>query len=205
MSAWRAHIVLLGDSAAGGPDAATTARSTRSRRCCARATRRTARSASLSLPEYERNHWARLDTLVAAGADGFEIVNAAPKANELIPGPARLASSRWPGGPNRFVVGVSDSHGWGATSMVWNLVPLPGAGPTARPRAAAMLDGLREGFGAVADRRAPPAPRRQRLAGWLTPVGVVWETWRGMGWPLTLAWLAWIWLPVGRRRRRRYT
>jgi len=22
----------------------------------------------------------------------------------------------------------------------------------------------------------------------------VWETWRGMGWPLTIAWLAWTWL-----------
>jgi len=33
-----------------------------------------------SLPEYWRNHWAELDDFVAAGADGFEIVNCAPKA-----------------------------------------------------------------------------------------------------------------------------
>jgi hypothetical protein len=30
--------------------------------------------------------------------------------------------------------------------------------------------------------------------GWLTPMGLLWETWRGMDWTLTLAWLAWIWL-----------
>ena len=33
-----------------------------------------------SLPEYWRNHWAELNDFVAAGADGFEIVNCAPKA-----------------------------------------------------------------------------------------------------------------------------
>ena len=27
----------------------------------------------------------------------------------------------------------------------------------------------------------------------LTPLGVVWETWRSMGWALTWSWLAWIW------------
>ena len=37
---------------------------------------------------------------------------------------------------------------------------------------------------------------------WLTPVGVVWETWRGMGWTMTGAWLMWIWAfwVVGRTR-----
>ena len=28
---------------------------------------------------------------------------------------------------------------------------------------------------------------------WLTPLGALWETWRGMGWEITIAWLAWIW------------
>jgi hypothetical protein len=60
---------------------------------------------------------------VAAGLDGFEIVNASPKANELSR-TRRDSVVAWPG-PGRFVVGVSDHHGWGATSMVWNLVPIP--------------------------------------------------------------------------------
>jgi hypothetical protein len=28
---------------------------------------------------------------------------------------------------------------------------------------------------------------------WLTPLGVVWETWRGMGWTLAVSWVVWIW------------
>ena len=38
---------------------------------------------------------------------------------------------------------------------------------------------------------------------WLTPLGVVWETWRSMGWALTAAWLVWIWALALRPRRRR--
>ena len=123
VSAWKAHVVLLGDSVAvdrtrynGSLDAL--------RRLLAESDSLYGALSVLSLPEYERNHWARLDTLVAAGADGFEIVNASPKANEF--SRARrdsvVALARR---TNRFVVGASDSHGWGATSMVWNLMRVP--------------------------------------------------------------------------------
>ena len=84
----------------------------------------------------------------SSGLDGFEIVNAAPKANEL--SRARrdsvIALARRYG---RLLVGVSDSHGWGATSMVWNLVRVPGwrDSPPARLR-----------------RHPRPAPRRHRRA-----------------------------------------
>jgi hypothetical protein len=157
----------------------------------------------LSLPEYERNHWARLDTLVAAGADGFEIVNAAPKANELTRArrDSVVALARR---TNRFVVGATDSHGWGATNMVWNLMRLP-SGRTAGPTVCAgLLDGLRRGFGSsriVERHRLRPDSGWPR---WLTPIGVLWETWRGMNWTLTLAWLGWIWL-LWAATRKRYT
>jgi hypothetical protein len=143
-----------------------------------------------SLPEYQRNHWGRLDTLLAAGLDGLEIVNAAPKANEFTRSERdsviALAQAR-----NRFVVGVSDSHGWGATSMVWNLVRVPSRTDAI---CGAVLRELKSGFPAVR------VIERHRLRpdawwpAWLTPIGMVWETWRGMGWPLTVSWLAWIWL-----------
>jgi hypothetical protein len=159
-----------------------------------------------SLPEYRKNLWDRLDTLAMAGLDGFEIVNAAPKANELSASDrdsvVRFARSR-----NRFVVGVSDSHGWGATSMVWNLVRIT------RPEresdvCRAVLHRLHDGFAAV------QVIERKRLRPddwwpmWLTPVGLVWEIWRTMGWQLTLAWLGWIWgvallLPLIRNLLRR--
>ncbi len=97
VSAWRAHIVLLGgelDSVRG-----------QYRRDWAGLHQPLADADTLygslsvaSIPEYERNHWDRLDSLAAAGFDGFDIVNASPKANEL----ARRAATRpptLPGGP----------------------------------------------------------------------------------------------------------
>ena len=94
---------------------------------------------------------------------------------------------------NRFVVGVSDSHGWGATSMVWNLVAVP-AGTT--DLCSSVLGQLRLGFPAVRiverHRLRPDDPWPM----WLTPVGVLWETWRSMGWPLTISWIGWtlVWM-----------
>jgi hypothetical protein len=154
-----------------------------------------------SLPEYRRNHWTRLDTLIRAGLDGFEIVNASPKANELTRAERDtvidLARAH-----DRSVLGVSDSHGWGATSMIWNLVSIP---PTTTPAGVcgAVLDRLRNGFEAV---RVVERHRLRPDSWWpmaLTPLGMVWETWRSMGWPLTGSWVLWIWLLWGLAHRRR--
>jgi hypothetical protein len=202
VSAWRSHIVLLGDSLP--VDRSRYNRSLDALLTLLRVSDSAYHALSVaSLPEYRRNHWGRLDTLVAAGLDGLEIVNAAPKANELVRADRdsviRVARSR-----NRFVVGVNDSHGWGASSMVWNLVRVSGIPGT--DRCAAVLHRLQDGFGAV------QVIERHRLRPddwwpvWLTPAGVVWETWRSMGWPLTAAWIAWIWVLAGagamsRRRR----
>jgi hypothetical protein len=205
VSAWRAHIVLLGDTLPvdRDPYSRDWAGLTRLVRVSDSAYR--ARSVA-SLPEYERNHWDRLDSLVAAGLDGFEIVNASPKANEL--SRARrdsvIALARRTG---RFVVGVSDHHGWGATSMVWNLVPVASWRATPGALCDRILTRLDQGVGSVQvlERHRLPAD-----SGWpslLTPLGVVWETWRGMTGPVALSWLAWIWgIPLalharGRRRR----
>jgi hypothetical protein len=202
VSAWKAHIVLLGDSLPVDQG--------KYNGSLAELQQLLAESDSvygalsvLSLPEYERNHWARLDTLVAAGADGFEIVNAAPKANEFSrrhrDSVAALARRT-----TRFVVGASDSHGWGATSMVWNLMTVPGWRTDASGLCRSLLDGLRRGFG------SSTIIERHRLRPdsgwpmWLTPFGVLWETWRAMGWTLTGSWLLWTWA-LWAARRRRYT
>jgi hypothetical protein len=128
-------------------------------------------------------------------------VNASPKANELtrarrdtVIGLARRTG--------KFVVGVSDHHGWGATSMVWSLVDVPGWRDEPERLCAGVVDALQGGFSAVT------VVERHRLRpddwwpGWLTPIGVVWETWRSMGWAMTGAWLMWIWAlwVVGRTR-----
>jgi hypothetical protein len=191
VSAWRAHIVLLGGDvdAVKGPY----------RRDWSGLLQLLADADTLyeslsvaSIPEYERNHWHRLDSLVKGGLDGFEIVNASPKANEL--SRARrdtvIDLARRTG---KFVVGVSDHHGWGATSMVWSLVSVPGWEVEPDRLCWAVMDALQAGFPAV------QVVERHRLRAdawwplWLTPVGLLWETWRSMGWEMTVAWLAWIW------------
>jgi hypothetical protein len=191
VSAWRAHIVLLGDTLL--VDRSRYNSSHEALLDLLRSSESAYGSLTLaSLPEYRDNHWNRLDTLAAAGLDGFEIVNASPKANELTrldrDSVIRLARAH-----NRFLAGVSDSHGWGATNMVWNLVRVPSGSP-ATSVCASVLTQLRGGFPSVR------VIERHRLRPdawwpmWLTPAGVVWESWRSMGWALTLSWLGWIWL-----------
>jgi hypothetical protein len=145
-----------------------------------------------SLPEYRRNHWGRLDSLVEAGVDGFEIVNASPKANELTRAERDTVISL-ARRHDKIVVGVSDHHGWGATSMVWSLVRVASGREMIGRLCRSVMVALQEGFPAVR------VVERHRLRpddwwpNWLTPLGVLWETWRGMGWEMTAAWLAWIW------------
>ncbi|HEX3276344.1 MAG TPA: hypothetical protein VHR43_15920 [Gemmatimonadales bacterium] len=199
VSAWHAHVVLLGDTAAVDPDRYNSSLPALELLLAESDSAYGALSV-LSLPEYERNHRDRLELLAHAGADGFELVNASPKANEL----TRTERDRVAAiarRTNRFVVGASDSHGWGATSMVWNVMALPG-----RPEGPALCDGLlaglRRGFGSsqiVERHRLRPDSGWPR---WLTPVGVLWESWRAMDWPLTGAWLLWVWLPWAVTRRR---
>jgi hypothetical protein len=190
VSAWRAHVVLLGDRLP--IDRRPYNGSLEGLLALLAISDSSYGSVSLaSLPEYRKNHWNRLDTLIAAGLDGFEIVNASPKANEFSRRERnrviRLARTH-----NLFVAGVSDSHGWGATSMVWNLVQIPHR--TVRDICGLILHQLSLGFPAVRiierHRLRPDDPWPL----WLTPLGVVWETWRSMDWPLTLSWIAWVWL-----------
>jgi hypothetical protein len=199
VSAWKAHIVLLGDSLP--VERRRYNSSFQALLELLRTSDSTYGALSVaSLPEYEENHWTHLDSLVSAGLSGFEIVNAAPKANEF--SRARrdsvIALARR---TNRFVVGVSDTHGWGATSMVWNLMRAPGWRGAGTPLCDTILSRLREGFPAVR------VVERHRLVAesawplWLTPIGVIWETWRGMGWGLAASWLGWIWATWSLRRR----
>jgi hypothetical protein len=195
VSAWRAHIVLLGDTVA--VDRRRYNQSLEGLLSLLQTSDTMYGSLSVaSLPEYRRNHWDKLRLMTNAGLDGFEVINASPKANEI----TRLERDlviEIARAHDRFVVGVSDSHGWGATSMVWNLVPKPMGGDIC----IGILDELRKGFDSVR------IIERHRLRPdswwpmWLTPAGVIWETWRSMGWALAASWLLWIWAWALLRRR----
>ena len=199
VSAWRAHIVLLGDTLP--VDRSRYNGSLEELLPLLRTSDSAYNAVSVaSLPEYRRNHWMRLDTLLAAGLDGFEIVNASPKANELTRRERDwvIALART---HDRFVTGVSDSHGWGATSMVWNLVRAPSS-PVPVPACEQVLRQLRQGFSAVRIIERHRLRTEDPWPEWLTPIGVLWETWRSMGGAQTVSWIAWVWLAAFLLRRR---
>ena len=190
IGAWKSHVVLLGEGAENDRDPYELELDGLLR--LLRESRAAGTPAILSIPEYERNHRDRLGELLRAGAAGLEVSNGSPKANELS-GERRDTVIAIAEAHDAAVLGVSDHHGWGATAMTWSLLPRP-AGASGGELCVAAVDAIaNDGF------QAAQIAERHRVApdAWwpalLTPVAVVWEGWRSMGWPLTFAWLAWIW------------
>lgn len=190
IGAWRAHVLVLGRNAPAkrpvhGRDLDGLFR-------LLRETRAAGAPAVLSIPEYEHEHRDRIGELLASGAAALEISNGSPKASELT-GARRDTVIGIARAHDAAVLGVSDHHGWGATAMTWSLVARPEGTDGHELCATAVQAVASGGFGAV------QIVERHRVtpdAWWpalLTPAAVVWETWRAMGWPLTLAWLFWIW------------
>src|SRR5205807_2219665 len=107
-----------------------------------------------SLPEYWRNYWDDLDRFVAAGVDGFEIVNCAPKALGF-PAPARARVLELARDHDLLVVGASDNHGWGRATCVWNVSSPSGAPGGGGGGAALRLPRPGGGAARAASRGAP--------------------------------------------------
>ncbi len=140
-----------------------------------------------SLPEYREHHWGDLDQFVAAGVDGFEIVNCAPKALAFSSAERQavitLARSHY-----LLVTGASDNHGWGKVTCVWNLTHegahgFSGSHVIARPVALAQGDALAS----------------------TAAVSQLWLMFRAMSWPERISWLTWtllIWIYRGMPRRK---
>jgi hypothetical protein len=127
-----------------------------------------------SLPEYWRNHFADLDAFVSAGADGFEIVNCAPKALGF-PAPLRrevLALARQ---HDLVVVGASDNHGWGQVTCVWN-ISQPGT----------------HGYRANRVVARPLALLQGEWLPWTAPVTQPWFLFRSLTWSERVSWLTWV-------------
>ncbi|MEO8201589.1 MAG: hypothetical protein ABI679_13760 [Gemmatimonadota bacterium] len=193
VSAYRAHIVLLGNR-----DSVNRSAYSDSLGGVLQLLRESERKFGAitiaSLPEYDRNHWANLPGFVDAGVDGFEIVNASPKANEFSQAhrDSVIALAR---SHNLLLVGVTDNHGWGATSMSWNLVRVPGWRahlPTACGTLLARLKAGGTDAVQVIERHHLAADSRWPLI--LTPVAVIWETWRSLSFLQLMSWLIWVWL-----------
>ena len=127
-----------------------------------------------SLPEYWRNYWDDLDRFVAAGVDGFEIVNCAPKALGF-PAPARARVLELAREHDLLVVGASDNHGWGRATCVWN-VSSPSAHGLASNRVLAR----------------PIALAQADWQPWTAAYSQPWLMLRGLSWSERSSWLTWL-------------
>ncbi len=127
-----------------------------------------------SLPEYWRNHRDDLDDFVAAGADGFEIVNCAPKALGF-PSPVRREVLTLAQRHDLVVVGASDNHGWGQVTCVWN-VSQPGT----------------HGYRANRVVARPLALLQGEWLPWTAPVTQPWFMLRSLAWSERVSWLTWV-------------
>jgi len=79
-----------------------------------------------SLPEYWFYHWgAGVRVFVKHGIHGFEIVNSAPKALDF-PIAMRREIVALCRENNIAVTGISDNHGYGYATAVWNAMQVPG-------------------------------------------------------------------------------
>ena len=127
-----------------------------------------------SLPEYWEHHREDLDAFVAAGVDGFEIVNCAPRALAF-PDRARRDVIELAGRHNLLVVGASDNHGWGKVTCVWNVTHTGD-----------------QGFRANHVLARPLALMQADLPAWNAGLTQPWLMLRGLSWSERISWLTWI-------------
>ena len=127
-----------------------------------------------SIPEYWEHHREDLDQFVAAGVDGFEIVNCAPKAIGF-PASARRGVVELARAHDLLVAGASDNHGWGKVTCVWNLTH-PGA----------------KGFAANTVIARSLALAQGNARGWTAGFSQPWLMLRALTWSERASWLTWI-------------
>ncbi len=143
-----------------------------------------------SLPEYWKNHIEDLGQFVAAGVDGFEILNCAPKALAF-PSDLRASVVELSRRHDLLVTGASDNHGWGKATCVWNLA-IAGAHGFASNHVVGRPLAMQQGDLPVLS------------AGW----SQFWLMFRTIGWSERISWLTWIALiaiwhdPVRRKGQR---
>ena len=159
--------------------AATTARSTRSARCWPTSDSAYGALSVLSLPEYERNHADRLDSLIAAGRGRLRDRERLAQGQRDLARAARLGDRAGAAhqplrrGRERQPRLGRHQHGLESHADAGAAADRRRGLRRAAGRASAAASARRGSSSATGS--APTA----RWPAWLTPVGVVWETWRG--------------------------
>jgi hypothetical protein len=204
MSMWRQHIVLLGvhEWVAQRPwDERELLRPFIDRE------RAQGMVVQLSLPEYWLHHWgAGLDQFFGGGVHGVEIFNCAPRALDFPPAYRRQVIERCRE-ENLYVAGVTDNHGFGSSTSVWNAMRIPDwrkMDPGTLENA--ILGTLKEkGFHAVQVLTRYNFAPETTLALLLSPATAAIALLRSLSPVQTLSWLLWVWglwLLAGAVRRR---
>ncbi len=127
------------------------------------------------------------------GWQALEIINSAPRALDF-PLSKRLQIVDLCRNQNLFMTGISDNHGYGYATAVWNAMVIPGwqsLSPDAMEKS--VLETLkRQKFNAVQvlerARFTPETP----LGMLCTPIGVFWIYWRSLQPLQAISWLLWI-------------
>ncbi len=149
-----------------------------------------------SLPEYWWYHWGEdVNNFVKWGVKGFEIINSAPRAMDF-PISKRLEVVDLCRRHNLFMTGISDTHGYGYATAVWNAMPLPDWQSMDPDRLEkTVLEALKtNGF------RAVQVLERIRFTPetvWgllLSPLGTFWLYWRSLQPFQAISWVLWIYL-----------
>ena len=164
-----------------------------------------------SIPEYWWYHWdvgvstgGTFHDFVTWGINGFEIVNSAPKALDFPPSyRARIVELCRQN--NLFMTGISDNHGYGYATAVWNAMQIPGwhtMDPDQLEKA--VLSTLKtKKFQAVEvleRTRYNPGTFLELLVAPLNDAGLYWRSlqpWEAV------SWVAWIWVAFIVLRKRR--
>ena len=168
-----------------------------------------------SLPEYWLYHWAAspptplpqgeggrrpgeagsIYDFIRWGMDGFEIVNSAPKALDF-PSQYRAQIVDLCRSQNLFMTGISDNHGYGYATAVWNAMLIPnwqGLDPATLEKTV-LVQLKAKGFYAVRVlERAKYWPRGV----WtllISPFMNMLVYWRSLQLAQALSWVAWLWL-----------
>jgi len=152
-----------------------------------------------SLPQYWQDHWDHLDDFLAWGVQGFEIVTSSPRALDF---PPRLRSRivKMSRENNLLMTGGTDSHGWGSTVYVWNLVRFPNwRGIPPERLEEELIQLLRQKrFNAVqvVVRQKAETPDHPWMLV-VDPLLQIWEGARSLPFAQAVSILMWIWVPLG--------
>lgn len=162
---------------------------------CVKEMRRRGYVVIASLPEYWKHHWnGSVQDFWGWGVDGFEILTGAPQALDF-PSDKRRFIINECRRRGLFIVGASDTHGFGYATAVWNAMRVPGwRALDPDPLEAAVLRGLRQKkFAAVQVLSRIPRRSDTPLALALdTPASLILH-FRSLTFAQAVSWMAWIW------------